>query len=196
MQTYSLQKKTYLKFYTTAKLLSITCQVELIDKKKIAKVALNKNIKVFVIHVSFLSLELKRKIYLSKKAQIALLLDKKVTILAEYLNFANVFFRKGAKILLKCITINEHTIKLVDNKQPLYRPFYSLKLVKLKTLNIYIKTNPVNSFIYFLEFSTDTFIFFIWKLDGSVHFCVDYRGLNNLIIKILYLLFLISEFLH
>ena len=31
------------------------------------------------------------------------------------------------------ISINEYAIKLEDGKQPLYRPIYSLDLVKLET---------------------------------------------------------------
>ena len=59
--------------------------------------ALNKNIKAFVMYVSFL--ELKMTIYPARKAQLALLLAEKVTVPAEYLDFANVFLEKSANIL-------------------------------------------------------------------------------------------------
>ena len=49
---------------------------------------LDKNIKVFVIYMSFFSLE---SIHLDKKAQIASLLIQKVTIPDKFLDFANVF---------------------------------------------------------------------------------------------------------
>lgn len=42
--------------------------------------------------------------------------------------------------LSKNTSINEHTIKLVEGKQPPYRPIYSLKLVELEILKTYIKT--------------------------------------------------------
>ena len=66
--------------YITAKTLPTTGKVELISKKDFTKVALDKNIKAFVLPVSFLNLELKITIYPINKAQIALLLTKKVTI--------------------------------------------------------------------------------------------------------------------
>ena len=49
-------------------------------------------------------------IYLAKKAQIALLLAKKVTVLTKYLYFADVFLEKSVNILLKQTKVNEHTI--------------------------------------------------------------------------------------
>ena len=59
--------------------------------------ALNENIKTFVIHVSFLKSKI--IIHLARKAQMALLLAKKVIILAKYLDFANVFLKKVANVL-------------------------------------------------------------------------------------------------
>ena len=77
------------KSYTTAKTLPTTWRVQLISKNKYYKVALDKNIKVFVIYVSFLNLRLKITVQLARKVQIALLLSKKVTISVKYLDFAN-----------------------------------------------------------------------------------------------------------
>ena len=82
------------------KALPITQRVEPSDQKKFAKAMLDKNIEAFMIHISSLSLRLKMTIYLAKKAQIASLLVKKVTIiLAKYLDFADAFSKKPAKIL-------------------------------------------------------------------------------------------------
>ena len=78
-------------FYNIAKALLITRQVEFINKKEFAKATLNKNINTFEVHISFLSLKSKMTIYLSKKAEIALLLDKKITVLVKYLDFVYVF---------------------------------------------------------------------------------------------------------
>ena len=55
-------------------------------------------------------------IYLAQKAQIALLLAKKVTLLAKYLDFANILLKKSAKVLLKQTGINEYAIKLLEGK--------------------------------------------------------------------------------
>lgn len=58
-----------------------------------------------------------------------------------------MFLFKLAIKLLKNIYINEYTIKLEDDKQPPYRPIYSLELVELKTLKTYIKTYLKTVFI-------------------------------------------------
>ena len=51
-------------------------------------------------------------IYPAEKVQIALLLAKKVTILVKYLDFANIFLKKSANILLEQNRVYEHAIKL------------------------------------------------------------------------------------
>ena len=73
-------------------------------------------------------------IYPAWKAQIILLLVKKVTILAQYLDFANIFLRKLAKILPKQTVVNEHNIKLVEDKEPSNGPIYKLSLLDSKLL--------------------------------------------------------------
>ena len=73
---------------------------------------LDEDVKALVVDVSFLSLGSKMIIYLAQESQIALLLAKKVNVLAKYANFANVFLKKLGKVLLKQIGINEHAIKL------------------------------------------------------------------------------------
>ncbi len=54
----------------------------------------------------------------SKKAQIAHLKADKVStkVLSEYVNFANIFSTKLATKLPKHISINNHTIKLMDDQ--------------------------------------------------------------------------------
>lgn len=52
--------------------LPTTKQVELINNKKFAKMALNENVKAFIVHMTCL---LTMGIYMARKAQIALLLS-------------------------------------------------------------------------------------------------------------------------
>ena len=47
-----------------------------------------------------------------------LLLAKKVIIPAKYLNFADIFLKKLANILLEQTRVNEHAIKLEKRNQP------------------------------------------------------------------------------
>ena len=79
--------------------------------------------------------------------------------------------------------MNEHTIELEENKQPLFGPIYSLELVELEILKTYIETNLANGFIRIFKSPARAPIFFNKKLDESFRFCVDYRGLNNITIK-------------
>lgn len=54
------------------------------------------------------------------------------------------------KLIIKLhenININKYAIKLEDGKQPLYRPIYKLRPVKLEILKIYIKTHLETGFI-------------------------------------------------
>ena len=90
---------------------------------------------------------------------------------------------KNVAELPENIKINEHAIKLEKSKQPSFEHIYSLKLVELETLKIYIKTNLANGFIQPFKSPIRAFILFDKKPDKSFCFCVDYQGLNNLTIK-------------
>lgn len=132
--------------YIAANALLTFKHMEVIDKNKFAKVAADKNIEAFVMHVTSLNLCL-ILIYLARKAQIAFLLTRKVSISNKYLDFNNAFLEKKFLVLLKITDLNQHTIKLQDSQQLFYRPISSLGLVELKILKNYIKTNLANSFI-------------------------------------------------
>ncbi len=91
--------------------------------------------------------------------------------------------------------MNEHAIKLINGKQPLYGPIYAFSSVELKTLKVYIKTYLKTGFIWPFNSSVSAPIFFDKKPNKSFCICVDYRGLNNLTIKNRYLFPLIGEVL-
>ena len=80
-------------------------------------------------------------IHRARKAQLALLLTKKVTMPIKYLDFVNVFLEKLANVLSERTGANEHTIELEKGKQPSYGTIYSLEPVELKIFKTYIKTN-------------------------------------------------------
>ena len=98
-----------------------------------------------MVYVS--SLGLKININPAKKAKLALLLTKEVTVPIEYLNFADIFSKKSAKVLSKRTGANKHSIKLEEGKQPPYEPIYNLRSIELKTPKTYIETNLANGFI-------------------------------------------------
>ena len=114
--------------------------------------------------------------HFKKQAQVgALLFDKAfIEVLAEYSNYSNVFSIENAVKLLENTKINKYAIKLEKDNQPLFGPIYSLKLVELKTLKTYIKTNLVNGFIQLSKSLVKVFIFFIKKPDRSLCLCVNY----------------------
>ncbi len=67
--------------------------------------------------------------------------------------------------------------------------------MKLQTLKTYIKIYLKTRFIWLFKFFANALIFFNQKSDGSFCFYIDYPDFNNLTIKNLYLLPLISEVL-
>ena len=68
-------------------------------------------IKVFVMYMTFLFII---AIHLARKAQITLLVAKKVKILTKYSDFSDVFLEEKALILLKATKLNQHAIKLQE----------------------------------------------------------------------------------
>ena len=116
MQTSNLQKKNLSKGATPPKRLCLLIKrwSSLIKKNLLSKIVLDENIEAFVIYV--VSIIPKITIHLARKAQIALLITKKVIIPVKYTNFANAFSKKLAKVLLKQIVINKHALKLINDK--------------------------------------------------------------------------------
>ena len=104
------KKKLTWRTYITKNALLTIYQVEIIDQKKFAKAALDENVRAFAVYVS--SLGSRISIYLTKKAQLALLLTKKVTVLIKYSDFANVFLENLANMFTERIKADEHTIEL------------------------------------------------------------------------------------
>ena len=135
-------------------------------------------------------------IYLSSQAQVALLMSKETEIPTEYSDFSNLSFSDSAAEILEQIGINDHSINLLDDKQPPYNLIYSLGQVKLEILKIYIKVNLASSFIRPSNSPSHGPILFIQKKDNSLWLCIDYQGLNNLTIKNRYLLPSIGESLN
>ena len=84
-----------------------------------------------------------------KQAQVGALLFNKAfsEISAKYPNYSKIFLMKNIAEFPKNLEVNKYTIELEEDKQPPFRPIYSLGLVELETLKIYIKTNLANGFI-------------------------------------------------
>ena len=104
--------------------------MEIFNKKKFAKTALDENVEVFVVYVTPFNFSL-MPIQPIQKAQIALLFAKKVKIPTKYSDFSDVFLGEKAAMLLETIEFNQHVIELQKDQQPLYASIYSLGLIKL-----------------------------------------------------------------
>ena len=124
-------------------------------------------------------------VHSKKQAQVGALLFNKAStdVPAEYSNYSDVFSAEYVAELSENYGINEHVIKLEEGKQPLFGSIYSLRPVELETLKTNIKTILANGFIRPSKSSAGALILFNRKLDRSLRFYMDYRGLNNLTIK-------------
>lgn len=142
------------------------------SKKKSIKIALDENIDVFIVHLAYLNTEI--FLDLTQKAQIALLIAKKVFILVKYLDFRDIFPKKLAAKLFECFDINKYLINLELGKQSSYKPIYSFSSVELKTLKTYIKINLASGFIHPLKFLARVPILFIQIFNGNLYLCVNY----------------------
>ena len=134
--------------YTTNEALPTTKRIQIINKKDFVIAVLDANSKTFVVHIVIWKQE-EMPVHFEKQAQVgALLFNKAPTrILAEYFDYSNVFSTEYAAELPENTGINEHAIKLEEDKQPLFGPIYSLEPVELEILKTYIKTNLANGFI-------------------------------------------------
>ncbi len=181
--------------YTIVEALPTSSRVKPIDKREFAKAALDENLKTFVVNISALEAT---TIHPSRAAQIAALQWDKVCIEipAEYSDYGDVFSSDLAMELPENTGINELVIELLDGKQPPYKPIYTLSPVELETLKTYIETHFKTGFIQPSKSPVKAPILFDKKPDGTLHLYVDYRGLNNLIIKNQYPLPLIREALE
>ena len=168
------ERKLTWKTYTIAKALPTIKRVYIIGPKEFAKMALDLEQEIFVIHVTILFNLI--DVHSDQKVQIAVLITDKapITIPAEYSDFENMFSKKSAAVLSEHIEINNHTIDLEKDKQLPHGFIYSLKPVKLETIKTYIETNLANSFICPSKSPAGALILFDKKLNRSLWLCVDY----------------------
>jgi len=119
---------------------------------------------------------------------------KQTVLQSKYSDFQDVFDKN------KATSLPEHrsydcTIDLQPDTTPPWGPIYGLSEPETKALQEYIKENLANGFIQHSKSPAGAPVFFVKKKDGSLHLCVDYRGLNNITIKNRYPLPLISSLL-
>lgn len=138
------------------------------------------------------------KLHLSHKISIVLLkiIASPIFVTLKNLNCVEVIFLELAMELPEHREMNNHTIHLIEGKQPPYERIYSLESLELKSLKTYIKSSLANSFIRLFKSVLSVSILFVQKPNGGLCLCINYQDLNNLTIKNWYPLPLINEFLN
>jgi hypothetical protein len=113
----------------------------------------------------------------------------------QYVAFQNIFFEMKAHKLSKH-DFHDHVIKILSNRDFFFDFIYNLSTTELKILKNYIdeymKKNFIIKFVSFVEI----FILFVKKTNDKFRLCVNYKELNEIIIKNRYSLFFINENLN
>ena len=77
----------------------------------------------------------------------------------------------------------DHKIPLKPDFVPPFGPLYAMTHAELKALKEYLEENLSKGFIRASSSPAASPVLFVKKSDGSLRFCVDYRGLNEGTIK-------------
>ena len=122
-------------------------------------------------------------------------IDSVTILFSQYHNYLNIFFKKEADILLPHQTYN-HIIHFKEGAQPSVFTLYSMSHDEALELHQYLDENLSKGFIQISHLQAAISILFVKKSKGGFHFCINYRGLNVIIVKNHYFLPLISEILN
>lgn len=99
--------------------------------------------------------------------------DWKADIPKEYLEFLDPFSEQLACPLPPYCTY-DHSVALVDGKEPPFGPHYGMSRDELVALKPYIEKNIATGFISASSSPAGAQVLFIKKGDGSFRLCVDY----------------------
>ena len=131
-----VEQKLVWRTYIAVGALPTTSRVETIDKKNSTVAALKVDNEIFVIHLVALVELITMPIHPSCQAQVVALTSKKNGFLIKYFDFSNVFSSDSAAELPEHTRVNNCPINLLDDKQLLCGPIYSLRLVELEMLKL------------------------------------------------------------
>jgi hypothetical protein len=111
-----------------------------------------------------------------------------------YKEYQDVFEKKNTDLLPQhrpydCV------VDLHKDTHPSFGLIYNLSQNKFVSLREYLDEDLYKNFIQHSKSLASTPILFVKKKDGSLWICVDYCGLNKIMIKNQYLLLLISRLL-
>ena len=157
----------------------------MIGSVSFAWVAQKKNHEVFAISMK----DIEKVLNLKKSTDPATVLSK------EYHEFLDVFSRQLADTLSPHQP-HDHHICLELRSQLIFKSLYGMSRDELLVLKKYLDDNLTKEFIQASFFSAASSVLFVHKPEDGLWFCVDYRGLNAIMIKNCYLLPLIRETLN
>src|SRR6266705_584684 len=115
-------------------------------------------------------------------------------VLQEYHKFVDIFSKSKANTLALHREYNLK-IELEEGTHPPLGTLYSLSPFELKALRTFLDEHLASGFIRPSSSSHAAPVLFVWKKDGSLHLCVDFRGLNRITKKDHYPLPRISDLL-
>ena len=122
-------------------------------------------------------------------------IDPATILKPDYYEFLPLFSRQEAN-KLPPYRLYDHHISLLLGKTPLFGPLYGISREENKELWKFLKENLDKGFIRASQSLTVSLIMFVKKPGGGLRFYIDYRALNNILIKSRYPLPLILETLN
>ena len=117
-------------------------------------------------------------------------------ILQKYKEYEDVFSKKEAFKLSSERSELNMNICLKPDTASFYESLYNLSETELSSLHGYLKMNLTTGFICRSTSSAEALILFMKKKNDTLCLCVNYWGLNTIMIRDHYLLSLISEILN
>ena len=142
-----------------------------------------------------ISVEYMEQFLASKKENLKKKTDVRTLIPEEYHDLLSLFTKEAADNLPPHRYV-DHAIELEEGAKPPFGPLYNMSQLELEALQDYLKENLSKGFIRASKSSAASPVLFAKKADGSLRFCVDYRGLNAITKKNRYPLPLIDETLY
>ena len=157
----------------------------MIGSASFAWVVQKKNHEVFAISMK----DIEKVLNLKKSTDSVTVLSK------EYHEFLDVFSRQLTDTL-PSHQLYDHHIHLKFRSQLIFESLYDMSRDELLVLKKYLDDNLIKEFIQASFFSAAFSVLFVHKSEDGLWFCVNYRGLNAIMIKNCYLLLLIRETLN
>ena len=174
--------------------MSIIKRLEKMQSKFFAEKILNHKVFVYMFYIRFKRNEL-CNVHSNRRARVITMNASEKTIFKCFKKFENLNNEDETYKLSEYEFMN-HVIELKENKLFFYDSIYFLSENELKILKKYLNKHLKNDFIQFFQSFVKTFILFVKKKNDSLRLCVNYKVLNNLIIKNKYFLSLINENLN